>query len=242
MATLQPVLLAYYRHVHAEVVRTASSFAETSTADWLHDLRVQLKHIRFIRHLVKLYGSKKHSRAFRHYLDVFRQAGSIRGYQMNRYRLTGSLDTAGPDARESRMIRHFQKQLPHLVKKLERDCKRIEKCFSAISFPGEAAFVRDLEKRVRERITPFLFTYQLHRSRKLLKEVAYSAELSDEVRQRLHKSFSMVVVAELEDKIGDWHDLALALETPGLPTATRERLLIQKKTKLDVVYPLVRKL
>lgn len=40
MASLQPALVAYYRQVHNEVVRTAAAFGETPTADWLHDLRV----------------------------------------------------------------------------------------------------------------------------------------------------------------------------------------------------------
>jgi CHAD domain-containing protein len=95
---------------------------------------------------------------------------------------------------------------------------------------------------VRTCITPYLFTDQLHRSRKRLKEIAYGAEVSEYIRTQLNLRFSMAVVAELEDKIGDWHDLALAYETPGLSLPTRERLLIQKKEKLDAVYRLVRAL
>jgi len=242
MASLQPALITYYRQVHNEVVRTAQAFVETPTADWLHDLRVQLKRIRFIRHLVKHYGSGGYRHLFRHYLAIFKEAGRIRGHQMNRYRLTGTLDMAEPDVREKRMVRHFQRQLVHALKKIDHDYTRIEKRLSKISFPGEAAFVHDLENRVRTRITPYVFTDQLHRSRKRLKEIAYGAEVSEYIRTQLNLRFSMAVVAELEDKIGDWHDLALAYETPGLSSPTRERLLIQKKEKLDAVYRLVRAL
>ena len=50
----------------------------------------------------------------------------------------------------------------------------------------------------------------------------------------------MAAVAELEDKIGDWHDVALALRSRDLPAARRKKLAAQKKAKRRRIDQLLR--
>jgi CHAD domain-containing protein len=238
VATIRAAVTNYYRQVHGEVVRIANTIGNKPSAELIHDLRVQLKRIRFLRNLLKRYTDRDAVRKFRPYLEVFEQAGRIRGYQMNQYRLSGA--PQAPDAREKKLTQEFCARLPKAVQRIDRAKKTIEQQLAVTEFPSVNAFVQQLHRRVAKRITPFLFTHQLHRSRKLLKEIAYSAELSPTLHAHIHTRYRMPAVAELEDKIGDWHDLALAERTRNLGAHTREKIAAQKRAKLEIVYQLLR--
>lgn len=238
MALMRTAVKNYFQHVHAEVVRLCAHLRETPSAEGLHHLRVQLKRIRFLRKLMKHYGPPQSARLFLPYVQLFNGAGKIRGHQVNRYRMQGT--AAPPDAREKKLLRIFLKQLPRSKQQLVLAAPHIAHQWSSVKLPGVAAYGNRLAARIKKRITPLLFTHQLHRSRKLLKELIYSAEVSNALHTCLHTRFNMQAAAELEDKIGDWHDLALALRTRVASNAIREKRVAQKKAKLDQVYQLLR--
>ncbi len=238
MASLRSAVTSYYRHVHDEVERLCQELPTHPSAELIHDLRVQLKRIRFLRKVIKRYATLAAVRPFRVYIQVFDRAGQIRGYQMNQYRVSGQQQA--PDAREQKLMHRLCARLPKDLRRMQQAKTEIEREFAVTKFPTSAVFLRQLTNRVKKRITPFLFTHELHRSRKLLKEIAYSAELSPALHKQIQNRYRMPVVAELEDKIGDWHDLALALHTRGLTSHTREKIAAQKKAKLQMVYQLLR--
>lgn len=238
MAILGTSIKIYFRQVHDEVLRLCAVLQERPSAETIHDLRVQLKRVRFLRNLFKHYGSRESARLFRPYIELFDAAGEIRGYQVNRYRLEGSVST--PKAREQGLQDRFAKNLNRSAQEIGAAFTRVEALLAVVRFPGAAAYCNRLAERVGKRITPFLFTHQLHHTRKLLKELIYSTELCEPLRQRIYSRFRLNVANELEDKIGDWHDLALALRSPQLKPATREKITAQKKAKLNQVYQLLR--
>ncbi len=238
MARLHNSVKAYFRRTHGEVIRLCAAYINKPTPALLHDLRVNLKRIRFLRTLVRCYGSHKAQALFLPYQRLFRAAGEIRSYQMNRFRVAGRATAA--NARERDLVHRFCRRLPQMRESIRTAAATIERQISRTPLPSPSGFFDHMSHRVLKRLQPDMPAALLHNCRRRLKELLFCAELSPGLAQRLDRFFRMPAVAELEDKIGDWHDVALALRSRDLPAARRKKLAAQKKAKRRRIDQLLR--
>lgn len=239
MARLTTSVKAYFRHTHGKVLQLCAGYVHDPAPERLHELRVNLKRIRFIRSLMKRYGSHKSTNLFRPYIRIFREAGEIRSHQMNRYRLTGHLNR--PDDQERTLVRRLCHRLPRFVKKINRQAAALEQALGDTRFPAPTAFIITLAKRVQTRMVPDIAADELHAGRRRLKELMYGAEIAPATEKKINRLFNMTEVAALEDKIGDWHDLVLTLHSTKLPPAKRKKLTAQKKAKRVQINQILRR-
>jgi CRISPR/Cas system CSM-associated protein Csm2 small subunit len=79
----------------------------------------------------------------------------------------------------------------------------------------------------------------------LLKAILYSAELSSVLANKIHNLFNMAVVHDLEDAVGDWHDLSLLLRGKTvklLKSKTRRKIKAKKQEELKRIHHQIPKL
>jgi hypothetical protein len=158
------------------------------------------------------------------------------------YRLNSSLD----NSTETSAQRHFQSKKEKLEKQLKESIlaetadlnKAMEKMnglASEIKSWKDDAFVRSLKKQVRKKINAKTPKEKLHNGRHLLKAVIYSTELSPVMAGKISSVFNMTVAANLEDAIGDWHDLSLLLKGKSSRLFTQKaKQKIQTKKKAEL--------
>lgn len=204
----------HYRHV----IICATNTLDDPSPENFHQLRISLKRIRFIGNFLKTYGKSRSQRSFKPYAKLFRYAGGIREnhvqlYWLRKYR-TESSDEAffkSLGKTEGKLIKKwpgmviaFLTEIPHAYLSIT---KELSKCTVS-----SAQYLYDLEQHLVRCFTAKISDNKLHRSRKTLKGVLYSAEFSPEFKRSINQFCNLKVASTLEDAIGDWHDLEVVMQ------------------------------
>jgi len=209
---------------------------EHPTVDHFHQLRINLKRIRFIQRLLVRYGIRGASHCFEPYTTLFRFAGTIRQLHLHAMLIT----TYAKEGEQKRLLDYIQKKELQVLKKwplqasaflatLVLNHTRIYQTIEGIT-KTTIAFSNELKGRIITRFGSDMPDHKLHKSRKVLKEIVYSREISAALKSRLASTYHLRNVMTLEDAIGDWHDLDLLLQH-GLPH--QHRLTRKMRTALD---------
>jgi CHAD domain-containing protein len=212
---------AYFVKVHQAMVQHVFATLENPDLENFHQLRIATKRIRFVGAVLRRFGSKKIDQLIKPYRKLFRQAGKIRQYHV----YTALVARHAAHAPAEAFTRHFAKAEKELLKKWPDQVSRFMSA-NVHSYPRllrairrwnttEEEFVHTMTTSVRERFLNPIPVNRMHDSRKLLKEMLYSCEVSPLVRQALNREFHLRIAILLEDAIGDWHDLDLALQHSG---------------------------
>jgi CHAD domain-containing protein len=243
----------YFTTVNRSLLACLFDTLENPTLENFHQLRISLKRLRFIGKTLMHYKAKGISKGLRPYRSVFRYAGRIRQQQVH----ATLLSRHGVD--QSHQI--FTKKLRGNHGKLLKKWPGVAQVFLADAVRAypvlggvirawdirEEEYVRELSDRVCTRFRSELPDEILHESRKLLKEVLYSCEVSRTLRSAFDARFNLRTAVRLEDAIGDWHDLDLLLnERLGSEALTkgkiRQHLEAEKKRERKKIERLVPKL
>ncbi len=212
----------YFKAVNRIVYECILHTIEHPTQQHFHRLRINLKRIRFIHRLLRRYEVKGASRFIKPYTKLFKTAGIIRQLHLHMQLVSAY----GKNPEQDQVLNDLHKQELKAVKlwpKRASTClaemiagqNSFEKAISKIEVTM-AVYSNDLKSRVRHRFTNELREGKFHKSRKLLKEIVYSREISSALNARLAATYHFRTVLTLEDAIGDWHDLDLLL-LHGLP-------------------------
>jgi CHAD domain-containing protein len=221
MEKLNDKFHAYFVKVHQAMLQYAFATLENPDLENFHQLRIAVKRVRFVGATLRHFGGKKMDQLVKPYRKLFHQAGKIRQHQV----YTALIGKHAAHAPVEAFTRHFAKAEKELLKKWPN---KVSRFFSANvhSYPRllsaikrwsttEEEFIRMMTARVRKRFQHPISTDKIHNSRKLLKQMLYSCEVSPRLRQALNREFHLRIAITLEDAIGDWHDLDLALQHNG---------------------------
>lgn len=203
----------HYRHV----IICATNTLDDPSPENFHQLRISLKRIRFIGNFLKTYGKSKSQRSFKPYTKLFRYAGRIRENHILVYLLRKYADEYTDKAifkslrtKEGRLIKKWPQAailyLPEIVHSYLKITKELSKCTVS-----SAQYLYDLEQHLERWFSTKLVDYNLHKSRKTLKGILYSAEFSPEFKRSINHFCNLKVPSTLEDAIGDWHDLEVVM-------------------------------
>ncbi len=154
---------------------------------------------------------------FKPYTKLFRYAGRIREnhvqvYLLRKYGNQFSDETIFKSLRktERKLIKKWPDiaiaVLTEIVRSYLNITKEISKCTVS-----SAQYLNDLEQHLTHCFTAKISDNKLHRSRKTLKGVVYSAEFSPEFKRSVNHFCNLKIASKLEDAIGDWHDLDLVM-------------------------------
>jgi CHAD domain-containing protein len=247
MATRGIPFHRYFKTVNRNVYESILDTVEHPTIENFHRVRINLKRIRFIHRLLKRYKVKGVSRLITPYTKLFKAAGIIRQLHLH----AQLVSAYGKKAEQDRVLQYLHKKEFNAVKKWPMKASAclakmiagqngFEKAFDKVVITV-AAYSNDLKRRVTNRFTDELPEGKLHKSRKLLKEIVYSREISNGLNSRLAATYHIRTVLALEDAIGDWHDLDLLL-LHGLPHQHRLTKKIRKEleTKRGQEYEKIR--
>jgi CHAD domain-containing protein len=218
MAMLPEIFSTYYHQHHQNVMVGVMRTLEAPTHEHFHDLRVSLKRIRFIGKTLKRYGVRKSNKYFKPYTRLFRLAGTIREYQVHTY-LIGKLQAEYEDEssprrfvkKERKLIQSWPENAMGNLHKIILAYIPIQKSINrwSITLPD---YLDGLQEWFNDWFNEEIPDKHLHRSRKVLKAMVYSGELSPEIRKAIGRFCNLKAALKLEDAIGDWHDLELLLD------------------------------
>ena len=243
-------LVSYQKIRFANILKLIGKLTLAIDAETLHDLRVELKRTRFLKTIIAQYEKKQLvKRAYEPFKKLFKKLGKVRGQQVNLYRLGTTL----PDDAESKARQHFQSKHQKLEKKLKKSLKKCEADLQAgitamntmikqLPDWDETEFLKALKRQVAKHFNKKTSEKPLHRGRHVLKAVIYSSELSKRMASKVGSWFNLETVINLEDAIGDWHDLSLLLRGKSghlLTRKAKKQIIKKKKAELKRIRLLI---
>lgn len=236
-----PNSLVFYQKVRfANILKYIGKLAQAIDAETLHDLRVELKRVRFLKTILIHHKKKKDvDKAYAPFKKLFEKLGEIRGPHVNLYRLNTTLRMGVErkaqkhfQSKRERLEQNLRKYLVKSVDALRDSMAVMEAMIALLPNWNETDFLKSIKKQVDKKINKKTPEKNLHRARHALKAVIYSAELSSGMALKIHSTFNMETVVSLEDAIGDWHDLSILLKgKSGHLLTAKAKKQIQKKKK-----------
>jgi CHAD domain-containing protein len=228
-------LISYQQTRFSNVLTLTEKLANNPDDETLHDLRVELKRVRFIKNVLSQFlEDSQINKAYKPFRKLFEKLGKIRGQHVNMYKLKTALTNTSEasaqkhfEIRKQKLEEKFRKSINKSTDDLHTDINALNAFALRIKSWNNDDFVHSLKKQVRKKVNKRTSKKNLHGARHLLKAVMYSAELSPELAGKISSVFNMSIVNDLEDAIGDWHDLSLLLKGKTVK-------LLKSKTKREI--------
>ncbi len=226
----------YFRDHYRHVLNLTTDTLDDPSPENFHQLRVRLKRIRFVGKFLKEYGKSKALPYFKPYAKLFRYAGRIRENHvqvslLRKYGSEFSDDTklALLKKKERRLIKKWAVVAIPSLAEIVHSYLSIEKKISGCTV-NSTLYLKDWEQHLIHCFNTEIADNKLHQTRKTLKGILYSAELSTEFKRSINHFCNLKVATSLEDAIGDWHDLDTAMmQCKWIHEKTVGRRLIKQK-------------
>jgi CHAD domain-containing protein len=246
-----PNPLVFYQKLRfTNILKLIGKLMLAMDTETLHDLRVELKRVRFLKTILVQHKKKKDvARAYAPFKKLFKKLGEIRSQHVNLYRLSTTLKQGA----EPTALKHFQGKREKLEQKLKKSLAKsvnalresmlaLEIMIALLPNWSESDFLKSVKKQVAKKINKKTSEKNLHPARHVLKSVIYSVELSGSMASKINSTFNIEVVVNLEDAIGDWHDLSLLLKGKSgdlLTPKAKKQILKKKKAELKRIRQLI---
>lgn len=204
------------RTLKSELRRTS----EHNAVDTVHDMRVEIKRIRFLLLLLNRFATGVHVKAlYKPYQKIFRQLGVIRGLHMKEQLLNQYAPVASTEVARARISRRSARLIRRLIDRRSKSLEALVQADKAvrshldkfISVPA-TQYAHSLATRVDKKFTAYTHRTQWHEYRKILKEVMYAREISASLRRQVGRLIDIRKADQMQGRIGDWHDLVLQRE------------------------------
>lgn len=218
------------------------------TPEYFHQLRTGLKRILFIRNLMSTFYKKSAAETFRPYKKIFKSAGVIRESHIHAVKVKQLGKPNAGELGEKEDI-YFIDEKAWRVKVYK---------FIRSTVPAYAAILKLLNKwsiseeqmtqtlygRVYTKFSGKLTDVELHKSRKLLKELLYFCEISPSSYNWVKERLDIPKIILLEDAIGDWHDLEVIIDkaADNYPDKILSRLKREKARERKKISTLSRQM
>jgi CHAD domain-containing protein len=223
-----------------KVIKLAlNSYAEDKKPEHLHSLRVSIKKIRAVSCIV-IFREPSFKKTIKPLKSLFQEAGIIRGMQINTHLLTEfQLHRSKPYIRLVKNISEsssfFCRRINLHLQSLKHAEKKLSNIGTAIKSKHLQSFLKEEEIKLKEVVRKKNQDEEhLHEIRKQLKKLLYVYKfLPDEQKTNFNLNFQKAT--DLQEKIGNWHDRELSLNTIQNDFPNRNVLLqkLQKQTKTE---------
>lgn len=189
------------------IARLLNSFPESHDLEVIHDLRLEIKKIKTLLHLIH-YNKKrfKEHTAFIPFRSIFRDCEKIREPQvLHNLAVRFTEDRELPAPNSSIHIQQFTKDIPAHLKKVKKQSQVI---ITEIVEVKTAIYARYLKKKVKElrSLSSDITIKDLHSYRKLIKEIYYLLCINTKNRS-IDPFFK-----EADTLIGNWHDKSIVIQ------------------------------
>jgi CHAD domain-containing protein len=184
------------------------AFRKTQAVEGLHDIRVSVKKIKALLHLLK-YSDKrlKAHKAFIPFRTIFRRAGEIRDPEVHAGLLL-KLNVSGLDTSASgkKTVASFIKDIPAFRRKTKAQVEQLKAFIKQVKRKDLKKFTEEQEKEIRSKLYPRPVMEEIHKVRKAMKTMIYLAEI-----ERFVSGKTLAFYREMEEAIGDFHDKQVVL-------------------------------
>jgi len=201
----------YLKTLLEEIERSLTAYNRSGEQDCLHDFRVSVKKMKAFLILAESAGHEYNlHKKFRPVGRIFRHAGKIRNVAVNK-QLCGSatselLIQTAPHAMEEKFKRKCSRYA-QIIKQVER---RIETSIRPINDIHIFFFYEAHLQQIASFFDDANFSDSLHECRKQIKVLLYNYLL---VRPLMDIKINEQYLDELQEAIGDWHDLVIAADS-----------------------------
>lgn len=204
----------HFNEVWRSMLTHLLAFYDTQNPEALHQFRV---HVKKIRAMLLLSEDDPPAKELKALLSIFRHAGNIRSAWIhlrlfNRYRVTGGALQKAQENILVRETRRFYAKRKTYVKTLEKVRPALAGSFRDVENKTVVRFYKNrLQKMARFFARTENTMDELHQTRKKIKNLLY---LHAFLPKRLVKKLKLDTdrLDQLQDAIGKWHDVVLAVE------------------------------
>ncbi len=172
----------------------------------LHRIRVALKKIKTIFHIISFCSKNFDAhKEFSPLKKIFKDAGNIREIDvteklLKEYNIKSNFESTNAGKRE-KLTSVFRKNIP-VYKKFIFDVNIIAgKHFVRVSTGCFREFINLRKSELQGNVYPLLVESNLHKSRKIIKDIIYLSALSRWRKKNLNPLYD-----EMQEVIGKWHD------------------------------------
>jgi len=190
-------------------------YEQHAKPEHLHEVRVELKKIKTLVNLL-VFNSKQFDIAanYKPLKQIFKKAGLIRDsdvlHQLFKdHKLERFEKAVIPKTKEQKKtIAKFHKKTGQYKKTTKQIHKKIEKYFAHINSEDLKKYISKTEQQLCEKLFQKFNTDELHPIRKLIKELIYLSQITNE-ENNLQK---IETYDKLQDTIGKWHDKIVLID------------------------------
>jgi len=227
-------LKKYFNKTNQKVIKYLLKSDNKHPVKTLHELRVEIKKIRFISHLIQHFDKKSDDgKLYKPYEKVFKKAGKIRTLQMQR-KLISYFE-------ESDKLEDLLKKNKHAEEKLMKKFFKDREIHFDIINAYKPMINAEIEKSINlnlklytNHLIKFLFDNiktktnisDIHEQRKMIKELIFMGGFSKELHTYISNRINFDSADKLQEKIGDWHD-----KMELLKSITYKTLVIKKSER-----------
>lgn len=208
-------------------------YEQRTNPDTLHRIRVELKKIKALFHLVGFCTDDFNARKkYKPLKKIFKMAGCIREFDvvvqmLHKYKIDSiRYDSHSVAERKKESIACFRKNIFSYRHKVSRCYKKMSTYFNEVNLKCSKKYILCVDKDLKQRLFPRIRAGRLHESRKLLKEIIYLSPLYT------YNAVGAKYYHELQDVIGDWHDKQMLINVLENDRSCPNPKVI-KKLKMD---------
>jgi CHAD domain-containing protein len=209
------ILREYFNHEVKSLKKDYRDLNKKNDEDLIHDLRVDIKKIKFALNLIARYHPRLNfKKLYKPFKKIFKKAGEIRDADIKRELLQkyfGARKTTGLIKELRKNEENIHHQLRGKFSDLKSDVNKAkskaEKKLNELPRISTADYADKLQIGIGTCFHENMKEEELHPSRKLLKEIVYASKLNKELDASLKsKHLYPQRLKQLEKQIGSWHD------------------------------------
>ncbi|MDQ3021977.1 MAG: CHAD domain-containing protein [Bacteroidota bacterium] len=178
----------------------------------LHNIRVELKKIKTIFHLINFCSKNFNaSKEYKPLNKIFREAGKIRKVYLTEklfleHRIKFVKEATNINI-ENKLIYEFRQNISRYKNNIGKNYKSLEKNFYKVDINCYRKYL-DIKKHKAD-ITIYADTdeSELHEARKIIKEIIYLSNISPSAKKNINPLYD-----EIQNVIGRWHDKQMLMK------------------------------
>jgi CHAD domain-containing protein len=226
----------YFEKHSSEMNKLISESAFSFTTEDFHQLRVEIKRIKALTELINFCSDDfKKKKSFRPFKKIFRQAGTVRDFQLEEKALKKSKFKPSDNyfkALQNRITKEKKRMNNIIDKKFKSDLKRKQNMIKSFAIRIKKTCTIGYFKATRNNLATMLFAPALnienvHAVRKKLKELFYNEKCMRLIKGKKQSSG----IKAFQELLGNWHDARIIMKSMG-NVLKRKTLSVGDKKKL----------
>ena len=192
----------------AHIKTHLKGYAHAPDAELLHQVRVEIKRLKALLALLQYHNKKFDAhKAYVPFRDIFRACYAIREPAvMSELSKKFAAQKRKPSGADKATIKKFQKEIPRYLETVDKKGKKLVKEIKKVSPKTLERYLKRNKRALEGKLFPSFHARDLHKSRKLVKEIMYLETIA------IGREDRDPFFAEIAELIGTWHDRVIYID------------------------------